>query len=436
LNKINSSPHLWPIREIQKSLHNSSITLNQILESFLQSVSGSEKTIQAWEIYRDDIDIPVSIKPLSGVFIGIKDNINTIDFPTKMGSNSAWNDKSGGFDARIVNKLRYLGCQIAGKTKTSELAVHLPTSTLNPIYPDSIVGTSSSGSAAAVAAGHVSIALGTQTAGSIARPASFCGVIGFKPSFGDIPRTGVLKTTETFDQVGFFGARVSDLTTIYNMVKVSGKNHPLHESKRNNIDWFKSILILDYSGFQGIDNQLISNYHFVATRIAQKNKLDLELIPISIFEELREAHSVIYANELKMFLGKELSEFQVSNNLKDFLEKFSSNQIKNVTNCKEIIKKVLSHLKLNYSKSIYCALASQSSAPKIGKDEGIDYNFAWTAFGFPQIVLPLLKDGSNKTVGLSISAAQGADLNLLNLAENLMPHSIYENDYSKIINLR
>src|SRR5258706_16123921 len=97
-----------------------------------------------------------------------------------------------------------------GKTVTAEFAVHSPGKTLNPAAPDRLPGTSSTGSAVAVACGMVPIALGTQTGASITRPASYVGVIGFKPSFGLVPRTGVLKTCDTLDTIGWHARSVAD----------------------------------------------------------------------------------------------------------------------------------------------------------------------------------------------------------------------------------
>ena len=120
---------------------------------------------------------------LAGVPVGVKDVFNTLDLPTEMGS-PLWRGFTPGNDARSVFGLRRRDAVIAGKTVTAEFAVHTPGPTTNPHDPTRMPGTSSSGSAAAVAAGMVPVALGTQTAGSIVRPASYCGVFGFKPSFG------------------------------------------------------------------------------------------------------------------------------------------------------------------------------------------------------------------------------------------------------------
>ncbi len=114
-------------------------------------------------------------------------------------------------DAVVVRRLRAAGGLVMGKTVTTELATYAPGKTRNPHDPAHTPGGSSSGSAAAVAAGMVPLAIGTQTNGSVIRPASFCGVYGFKPSAGLIPRTGVLTQSPSFDAVGVFGRTLADV---------------------------------------------------------------------------------------------------------------------------------------------------------------------------------------------------------------------------------
>ena len=143
-----------------------------------------------------------------------------------MGS-ELWCDFKPGNDARVVYYLKNSGGIIAGKTVTAEFAVHELNETLNPHNVELTPGTSSSGSAVAVALGMVPVAIGSQTAGSIIRPASFCGVYGFKPSFGLIPRTGSLKTTDTLDSIGFFVSHPSDILLVLETIRVHGPNYPL-----------------------------------------------------------------------------------------------------------------------------------------------------------------------------------------------------------------
>jgi len=170
-----------------------------------------------------------AVGALAGVPIGVKDIFNADGMPCEMGS-PIWAGFTPGNDARVVHYLRMAGAILPGKTVTAEFAVHAPGPTENPHRRDYIPGTSSSGSAAAVAAYMVPIALGTQTAGSIIRPASYCGIYGFKPSFGVVPRTGMLKTTDSLDTVGWFARTIDDLALMFDTVRVKGSDYPILEA--------------------------------------------------------------------------------------------------------------------------------------------------------------------------------------------------------------
>jgi Asp-tRNA(Asn)/Glu-tRNA(Gln) amidotransferase A subunit family amidase len=154
---------------------------------------------------------------LHGVPIGIKDIINTADMPTEFGS-VAFYENQPSQDAIIVSRMKEAGAVILGKTVTTPFAFMDPSETRNPHNTEYSPGGSSSGSAAAVSAGHVPVAIGTQTNGSVIRPASFCGVYGFKPSLGMVPRSGVLQTSETLDQVGVFARHYEDVALISDII--------------------------------------------------------------------------------------------------------------------------------------------------------------------------------------------------------------------------
>ncbi|MBX9709669.1 MAG: amidase [Xanthobacteraceae bacterium] len=148
--------------------------------------------------------------PLSGIPVAIKDIVATSDMPTTNGS-PIYTGRVPDADAWVVRRLRDLGATIFGKTVSTEFAWRHPGPTVNPWNVKHTPGGSSSGSAASVAAGIVPLALGTQTLGSIVRPAAFNGVVGFKPSFGAIPRTGVHPLSPSLDHVGFFVRRIDDV---------------------------------------------------------------------------------------------------------------------------------------------------------------------------------------------------------------------------------
>jgi len=159
----------------------------------------------------------MALGALHGVPVGLKDIIDTVDMPTQRGT-PIFAGRQTTEDARMVELLRGAGAVIMGKTVTTELAFVHPNQTRNPHSPDHSPGGSSSGSAAAVAAMHVPLAIGTQTNGSVIRPASFCGTFGFKPTRGMISREGVLQTSVSLDQVGCFGRSLQDVALLVDVI--------------------------------------------------------------------------------------------------------------------------------------------------------------------------------------------------------------------------
>ncbi|MEO7742541.1 MAG: amidase [Usitatibacter sp.] len=154
-----------------------------------------------------------SLGPLHGLPVGVKDIIDTADMPTENGT-VLHAGRRPDSDAVVVERLRAAGAIILGKTVTTELATYSPGKTRNPHDPEHTPGGSSSGTAAAVAAHMVPAALGTQTNGSVIRPAAFCGVYGYKPTFGLVPRHGILRQSRPLDHVGFMARTVEDLAII------------------------------------------------------------------------------------------------------------------------------------------------------------------------------------------------------------------------------
>ena len=174
----------------------------------LEKARAIEPKLKAFEVLPADVQRRPG--PLSGIPVAIKDIIATSDMPTTNGS-PIYKDHVPAKDAWVVARLRQLGATIFGKTVSTEFAWRQPGPTVNPWNAAHTPGGSSSGSAAAVAAGLVPLALGTQTLGSVIRPAAFNGIVGFKPSYGAIPRTGVHPLSPSLDHVGFFARRVDDV---------------------------------------------------------------------------------------------------------------------------------------------------------------------------------------------------------------------------------
>ena len=158
-----------------------------------------------------------SIGPLHGVPVGLKDIIDTADMPTENGP-VLHAGRAPSRDASVVTMLRAAGAVIMGKTVTTEFATRHPGKTRNPHDPGHTPGGSSSGSAAAVAAGMVPLSLGSQTTGSTIRPASYCGVYGFKPTHGLIPRSGMFQLSRSLDHVGLFARSIDDIALLMEQI--------------------------------------------------------------------------------------------------------------------------------------------------------------------------------------------------------------------------
>jgi amidase len=196
------------VLELLRLFKGNDAAADQYATTCREKAEAVEPILQAFEYL--PVDVARKPGPLSGIPVGIKDIIATADMPTTNGS-PVYKDCIPDADAWVVERLRNLGATIFGKTVSTEFAWRHPGPTVNPWNPKHTPGGSSSGSAAAVAAGVVPLALGTQTLGSVIRPAAFNGVVGFKPSYGAIPRTGVHPLSPSLDHVGFFARRVDDV---------------------------------------------------------------------------------------------------------------------------------------------------------------------------------------------------------------------------------
>jgi len=208
-----------------RAIRDGAISSEQLVEACLARVREVEEKVQAWQFLDPEHALGQARArdrdrreghpsgPLHGVPVGIKDIIDTADMPTEDGT-VLHAGRTPAWDATVVAWLRAAGAVIMGKTVTTECAVFTPGKTRNPHNPEHTPGGSSSGSAAAVAAGMVPLALGSQTNGSTIRPAAFCGVYGFKPTHGLIPRHGILRLSRTLDHVGLFARTLEDIALL------------------------------------------------------------------------------------------------------------------------------------------------------------------------------------------------------------------------------
>lgn len=218
-------PHSLSATEAAAFIASGQLKSVQLVQSCLDQIAETDDKIHAWAYLDAEQAMEqatacdrrrqagLATGPLHGLPVGLKDIIDTKDMPTECGT-PIFKGRTTDEDARIVEMLREAGAVIMGKTVTTELAFVHANETRNPHDAERSPGGSSSGSASAVAAGHVPLAIGTQTNGSVIRPASFCGTFGFKPTRGMIPRTGVLQTSKSLDQIGTFGRTIEDVALL------------------------------------------------------------------------------------------------------------------------------------------------------------------------------------------------------------------------------
>jgi Asp-tRNA(Asn)/Glu-tRNA(Gln) amidotransferase A subunit family amidase len=217
--------HRLSASDAARAIRDGALSSEQLVEACLARVREADAQVEAWAFLDPGHALAQArardeehrrgqpAGPLHGVPVAIKDIIDTGDMPTEDGS-VLHAGRTPAEDAAVVSALRAAGAVVFGKTVTTEFATYTPGKTRNPHDPECTPGGSSSGSAAAVAAEMVPLALGSQTNGSIIRPAAFCGVYGFKPSFGLVPRNGVLKLSRTLDHLGVLARTLEDVALL------------------------------------------------------------------------------------------------------------------------------------------------------------------------------------------------------------------------------
>ena len=212
-----TDPHSLTVREAARQIAERRLAAETLTAAYLDRIEAREPIVGAWQYLdreqalatarRRDAEPPRG--PLHGIPLAVKDLIDTVDMPTTYGS-SIYHGHWPAADASCVALAKAAGAVVVGKTVTTEFAAFTPGKTANPRNPAHTPGGSSSGSAAAVADGMAPLAFGTQTAGSVIRPAAYCGCVGYKPSFGLINRAGVKPLADSLDTVGVLAPTVED----------------------------------------------------------------------------------------------------------------------------------------------------------------------------------------------------------------------------------
>lgn len=368
------------------------------------------------------------IRRLEAIPIGIKDIFNTYDFPTQMGS-PIWKDFTAGNDARVVFYLKEEGAIVPGKTDTAEFAVHAIGNCLNPHDISRTPGTSSSGSAVAVSLGMVPAAIGTQTAGSIVRPASFCGVYGCKPTFGLLPRTGMLKTTDSLDTIGFFTSRYEDLERIFDIMRVHGENYPISNNALN--DEVRQNKIKDKPWRIGFIKthtwDKAYNYAKEASIdfVKRLSKIkDIEIKEVETPQEIEHSHVIhqrIYDKTLSYYFQEELQNPEhVSKIMNEIFErgnKISVEEYHKALRDQEKIINVMDEFLKGYD--VIISLSTAGEAPLREEYEKPDPSLIWTLAHLPVVSAPVFISPDGLPFGLQFASRKYNDILLFRFLDYL-----------------
>jgi amidase len=314
-------PHELSLCEAAAAIARGDLTSEALVADCLNRVETRDSAVGAWAFLDREAalanarsaDREQSRGPLHGVPIAVKDVIDTAAMPTGFGS-PIYADHQPGSDAHCIRLLREAGAVIVGKTVTAEFATYQPGPTANPLNLAHTPGGSSSGSAAAVADFQVPAALGTQTAGSVVRPASYCGILGFKPTLGRYSTEGVLDTAPNLDTLGMFVRSPTD-ALLLDSVLADGPGGRGAETATLRVGLYKSP---QWSAAEPEMQQCLEH----ASRLLKADGMKVERVELPpAYDALADAQTLIHAREVADCLGEmlDLNSDKVSAALIEFL---------------------------------------------------------------------------------------------------------------------
>lgn len=430
------------IRQYADMIRDGQLSSVQLVDNCFKAISESEEQLRAWAYLDRDHAIAQAeaadeirragepTGALHGIPIGLKDIIDTADMPTQRGS-PIYKDRQPAADAAVVEKLREAGAVILGKTVTTEFAYMHPPLTRNPHNHDYSPGGSSSGSAAAVAAGHVPLALGTQTNGSVIRPASFCGVYGFKPSRGILSRRGLLQTSATLDQIGVFSRDIGDLALLTDsMAGYDADDDACYLKPRPGmLAGYLSDVPIE-PAFVWIDLPYADRYtdDLAKGSIELLNALgaSVERIPApNSFDALAGCHKTIYDYEIYRCLTTEREQHWqlLSDTAKTALDNAQKCDEPRYLEALEIRESAIQWFKqffYDYDAILTPSAVTQAPLATDGHTGDPICCTLWTLCGLPCLSLPLLTSADDLPIGIQMVGAYNQDDRLLRSARWLM----------------
>lgn len=358
------------------------------------------------------------IRPrLFGALVGVKDIFHVDGFTTQAGSRVPA-EVLQGKEADSVTRLREAGSLIFGKTVTTEFAYFTPGPTRNPHNTEHTPGGSSSGSAAAVAAGFCQLALGTQTIGSIIRPASFCGVVGLKPTYERVSRAGVIPLSPSLDHVGFF---TSDVETAMHAARALYKdwNEPTQPLKKPRIG------IPDGSYLQSTSQEGFTHFEHVCKQLESAGYELQHIKVMSDFAGIRTRHDVIMSAEAAQVHAEWFKKYAelYSTKFTELIQRgqqITADQLRDALTARDNFRADMRRAFLDHNIDMWVSPSTVGAAPKGIESTGDPIlNLPWTQAGLPAINLPAGKNQEGLPLGLQVVGNWYKDESLLFWAKDL-----------------
>ena len=397
------------LADLQRRIEAGDLSPEAAMAQSLEAIASQDKTIGAFVCHADHPPVATS-GPLRGIAVGIKDIMDTAAFPTEMGSPIYRGYRSQG-DAAVVMMLKQAGAMIVGKTTTTAFASSDPTPTLNPHNHDHTPGGSSSGSAAAVGAGMIPLALGTQTGGSVIRPASFCGTAAIKPSYRLLPTVGVKCYSWTLDTVGLFASGVDDVAR--GLAAMTGRPELLLPS-----DIPTPRIGVVTQDFADAPEAAGAEALRVAAKAAERAGASVRTLALpEIVAEAWRLHPVIQEFEAHQALAWEYREnyAALAPNLRGRLDESKGGTPAEYDAAMDVAGRARHALATVFDDvDVILTFSAPGAAPKgLGSTGDARYNRLWTLMGVPCVNVPTLVAEGGLPVGVTVIARYGTDAKAL-----------------------
>ena len=432
------------VKQIAEKIKDTQLSSVDLCKAYIDRIKKFEKDVHAWAHFDEKLLLEKagesdnyrrSGKPLGslhGIPVALKDIVGTLDMPTECGT-VLRKGMSASQDAEIVDLLKSEGAIIMGKSATSELAYFGPAKTKNPHDYSRTPGGSSSGSAAVIAAHMAPLSVGSQTGGSVIRPASYCGVVGYKPSFGLISRNGVLKTSENLDHVGVFGKSVEDVAMLARVLikKDSYDKATIHYSTDSMLEecnkgplYDPKFIFYKTESWKKIDKKSRDAFEFFIKSF--KKNIEVFDTP-SYFKDVKKYHQIVHetdmANNFQDYYKK--SKNKLSKEMQAAIKRGIEYSAKDYAEARDFMSRSYDSYKEVFED--YHGIISPSSTGVA--DKGLtstgspEFCTVWSFMGTPSISLPLLEGENNLPLGVQLIGDKYDDTRFLGVANWLEKES-------------